>query len=270
MGRKHVRPAACATVKHHAFTLIELLVVISIIALLIAILLPALAAARAAAHNMLCLARLKQIQTAWFTQAADHDGYALDHSYEDESTAWAIRLQDYYGDTRVIACPVAPEPEFLDTSNVNQYWGQLGTSTTAWTLSRFQRNRPGFREEVNYWGGYMMNGWWSATPSEVGAVVYQQQRLFNIEDNVPTTIVPVFADGARRGGLVRPWDAVPEQPLDRVQGGSFTNAGFRSFSLARHGANTNFVMMDGSAKPVGINVREINESLHWSKNWPQW
>ena len=58
-----------------AFTLIELLVVISIIALLIAILLPALGSARDSARNTQCLSNIKQMATAGYGFAADHNGY---------------------------------------------------------------------------------------------------------------------------------------------------------------------------------------------------
>lgn len=55
------------------FTLIELLVVISIIALLVSILMPALAKARKLAKRTVCMTRLKELGTASFMYASEHN-----------------------------------------------------------------------------------------------------------------------------------------------------------------------------------------------------
>ncbi|HSI36834.1 MAG: type II secretion system protein [Phycisphaerae bacterium] len=57
-----------------AFTLVELLVVIGIIAILISLLLPALNKAREQSRQVACGSNVKQLMTAVFLFAQDHDG----------------------------------------------------------------------------------------------------------------------------------------------------------------------------------------------------
>ena len=89
--------------ERRGFTLIELLVVISIIALLIAILLPALGAARDAARNTQCLSNIKQMATAGYGFATDHNGYmqtcTTDLVFKNDPSvvnAAALRAQERY------------------------------------------------------------------------------------------------------------------------------------------------------------------------------
>lgn len=58
-----------------AFTLIELLVVIAIIGLLISIILPALSRAREIGRRTVCATNLREIATAFWHYAEDHDGW---------------------------------------------------------------------------------------------------------------------------------------------------------------------------------------------------
>ena len=61
--------------KRRGFTLIELLVVIAIIAILAAILFPVFATAKERGRQATCCSNLKQLATAFFSYADDHDGF---------------------------------------------------------------------------------------------------------------------------------------------------------------------------------------------------
>lgn len=63
--------------KSGAFTLIELLVVVAIIAVLAAMLLPSLGRAKKQANIAVCISNLRQIGTAAFMYASDHDGWTM-------------------------------------------------------------------------------------------------------------------------------------------------------------------------------------------------
>ncbi|MEM9882213.1 MAG: prepilin-type N-terminal cleavage/methylation domain-containing protein [Planctomycetota bacterium] len=118
----------------HGFTLIELLVVISIIALLIGLLLPALAGARRAGQTTACLSQLRQIGTAVYGYATDHDG-VMPYSQTADGD-FTLYLADYMGATGntytsaagdsdvygVFACPSAPADNLLGPgSTFNTY-----------------------------------------------------------------------------------------------------------------------------------------------------
>lgn len=119
--------------KHrNGFTLIELLVVISIIALLIAILLPALGKARESARNQQCLIQLKQIITAQYSNATEHNGKIAAHAKWDAWTIWKRQFhflsedvqddrwtgtgilyhRDYLDSIKISWCPANESPKF--------------------------------------------------------------------------------------------------------------------------------------------------------------
>ncbi|MCG3137833.1 MAG: hypothetical protein HJJLKODD_01686 [Phycisphaerae bacterium] len=64
-----------------AFTLLELLVVTGIISLLLSVLLPSLVSARQQAHNVLCLARLRELDLAFTAYTLDHHDMCMPGVY---------------------------------------------------------------------------------------------------------------------------------------------------------------------------------------------
>lgn len=82
-----------------AFTLIELLVVIAIIAILAAILFPVFAQAKLAAKKARSLAQMKQLGTAIYLYAGDHDDYFVPSSIRDglggNPEIWPPKVEPY-------------------------------------------------------------------------------------------------------------------------------------------------------------------------------
>ena len=100
------------------FTLIELLVVVAIVAVLIAILLPALNRARDQARSVLCSSQLKQIVSACFAYADDHNeigpGVGQSNQYVLDSTIGSMDSSRYmhrdllaylHGNNECFHCP---------------------------------------------------------------------------------------------------------------------------------------------------------------------
>jgi len=106
---------------HRAFTLIELLVVIAIVALLAAIALPAVNSVRSSALTAKCLGNLRNLQTAHWLYAMDHNGRFIDvglahgGAHGEEEVAWINTLQEYYDHELLVKSPADASPHWPPT-----------------------------------------------------------------------------------------------------------------------------------------------------------
>jgi prepilin-type N-terminal cleavage/methylation domain-containing protein len=137
-------PASRATA---SFTLIELLVVVAIISLLAALLLPALGRAKEQGKRAACVNNLRQIGTAIFLSADDHNGemylrtklnYPFGWSYptctgdyggagyQETFFYWKPILRYLGGNTRVFFCPSA-KPSPGSEVGRNSYFARVWT-----------------------------------------------------------------------------------------------------------------------------------------------
>jgi prepilin-type N-terminal cleavage/methylation domain-containing protein/prepilin-type processing-associated H-X9-DG protein len=118
-----------------AFTLIEILVVIAIIALLVSILLPGLRQARDSARQVVCLATLKQVETAMISYSMDFRVIPGAYWQGPINLDWCGRnnqiyqqapqnyrhplqasvLHEYFGTDITLICPTGKRPnQFFD------------------------------------------------------------------------------------------------------------------------------------------------------------
>ncbi len=252
------------------FTLIELLVVISIIALLVGILLPALGAARRSAMAMKCASNQKQMGTAWFAYAVDHEGIAAGSSWSFSRASltpqhWYVTLFPYYGDNpELIQCPVAPIPKEFSTT-VNNF----GDSTHSWLPAGVNLTPA---TEDNY-GGFGYNNWLERDVSPyvpnyvVSALGYDGEDHMisrGIDAQVNTSQTPLFGDSvwADSGW---PLETHP-LPNDFEDPGRDLSVGgqLKRFCVNRHSASINVTFLDGSARRVKILDLW---SLKWHAKW---
>jgi len=150
------------------FTLMELLVVIAVIALLMGILMPALRRAKAQAGKVVCMANLKQLNTANATYASQNDdspvpcANMVSSGNEAYNRQWFHTMSKYIGTAnykdraevteeitavdakdKFFLCPQAKKVTEVE---VNDWGAIVGTNKNAWS----------------YHGGkssYGMNGW---------------------------------------------------------------------------------------------------------------
>ncbi len=267
------RKESSMTSSRRGFTLIELLVVISIIALLVGILLPALGAARASARRTKCAVSIKQLNTAFFTLAADSDGKTVDGWGTGGSDAnWPIQLANYYGNTdEALQCTEAAEPpEGVGTDAQGYYTttpGRSATATTFWTLNYNNQIKPhviGTPYEgtgQKFGGSFQLNGWLDGNVPG-GNKNTAKRVISSIDANVTTSEIVTFGGGFKRTAWPE-WSDADPIPLEELPGSA--GFGLLRYTPDRHQGAINVGFLDGSARSV--NIVDLKTDVKFYQSW---
>ena len=219
------------------FTLIELLVVISIVALLMSIMLPTLQRAKQSAKVITCQANLRQLGLLFSRYAQDHEGRVYDPSrvyperwfelINTDGTSWTSSLW---------CCPMAVKTTGAGARQPFAAWEELGYRGS-YGINLWIRDSKGTldRPQDNYW-----------------KVVYVKHT-----DQIPLlTGCSRFAAGPIHFDAPPAFDGDVTIPWDRNS--------MRRVCLNRHRAMTNGVLLDLSARRIGL--KEL-WTLKWHRNF---
>lgn len=230
------------------------------------------------AREIICLANLGQWGEILHTYASDHDG-SLHGGPGDNQYRWPEVLRGYYQNEYIRLCPSASVPATQSpgaannppTRRVGYAWGVFGEDASGKPLPV-----PGFQAKGDY-GSYGLN-WWICNTSRSNAGKYNtgnddlSYKLYwrKISGAKMGNQVPMMGDciyygswstclmdldGQRWGYLGRPPKAHTKEAIlaNIAMGKSGTFPHFGIWCDIRHGVESNFVFMDGSAKKVRMN-----------------
>jgi hypothetical protein len=230
-------------------------VVIAIIALLMAILMPALERVRKQAKETVCLSNLKHWGVIYSMYINDNEGYfdagwypgiAEDNSMNPENSyagghAWPKTLLPFYGDEKLLFCPIATVSLAYETRT--EYFAWIAADTY---------------EPSGFWeakGSYGKNEWCSNPPLDPGEEDdgwnAQYWRTSNVKN---TNNIPLIMGCWWAGGFPDDEDEPPEYR------GLLGWGGMMRYCIARHGDSVNSCFVDSSARKVGLKQQ-------WELKW---
>jgi len=227
------------------FTLIELLVVIAIIAVLMSILMPALNRAKQLAYDAIDKSNQHQFGVFWMMYTDENDSFFPERGGgeawgEITMGAWPYVLYSYMEamDENIWLCPAAEVPILSGGRPPH----------AAWTWP--QNANPGDPQSIN--GSYIANYWVANDP---------RSKFYKTPNIRGADRVPIMCDGNWKDTEPEPDDAPP--PHEHFWWEPDNNE-MKRVCINRHGNHINAVMMDLSAKEIGL------KSLWrtpWHKEW---
>jgi prepilin-type N-terminal cleavage/methylation domain-containing protein/prepilin-type processing-associated H-X9-DG protein len=196
------------------FTLVELLVVIAIIAILMALMMPAISRAKAKANAISCVNKMRQLTLAATMYANDHEDELPPRRIP--TNAWPHKLKPYYVNWQMIACP-------------SDHFGVVGLVAN----------------DINPNRSYLINGFNDFFKVNLSAADYKAVQQWR------------YAHGMKLAAIRRPSDTVlfgekrtgsRHVHMDTDQGNRGND--FEEIEHKRHGAGSNFAMVDGSVRLI--------------------
>jgi len=254
-----------------AFTLIELLVVIAIIALLMAILMPALAKVKAKAKAVLGLSNQKQLSICFGMYSQHNDGEFPAGWYVGVTCGerWFDCLRPYFGDNNdMLCCPtaMAPRDKIIDGEKFST--GAHGKFSAWGEFIGGPMGQPGSQSPypcslAGSYGSYGINIYITNPPVGKGTG-RDPEMFFKTKNPKGAAKVPVIFDSLWIDVFAQASDPPPEWDGDFSENGHID--GLKNCCINRHDGFSNFLMLDYSARPVGL--KEIWE-LKWHTKWLQ-
>jgi len=251
--------------ERRGFTLIELLVVIAIIALLMAILMPALQRVKGQAQKVSCQARLKQWGLLFKLYTDDNDGYFNEGWGRNETTLYPNALRPYYKDNfEMLLCPTATR----EMENSND-WGTFKAAWRSLALPDGGSYRYVFSYNMNSWTNYMHGDrgdrweeWFWKNVNNTTAIAPGTRS--STGRRVSTNTIPVIGDGTWHDAWPRDTDP-PSDTMDAFGiGDRGTSGELNHFCIDRHSGFVNLLLMDWSARSVGL--KEL-WTLKWNRSF---
>ena len=247
--------------KKNGFTLIELLVVIAIIAVLMGILMPALARVRKQARGAACLSQIKQWSLMWGMYFDDNEGRMPDveKGIGLDDKGWhrgfwvSVLRQGWEKRPKLLTCPSARKTNPNGESHGGPEW--------TYHMPQYLDVEGGLD------ASYAMNLWACSMSSSISTLQGRPRKhhWMNFKNVKRAGEVPLFLDAMWRGGGPH-WDST-NAITPPSENGDWQGAGheMKHFAIDRHGAGSNVLFMDASARKV--QTKEL-WGLMWHKNYP--